>query len=304
MSIVLLTGGIGGAKLALGLQMLGRERVTAIVNTADDFEHLGLSISPDIDTLTYTLAGLDNRELGWGRADESWNFMAALKVLGAADWFMLGDRDLALHVERTRRLRSGESLSRVTDDFARRLGAGLAIAPMSDDPVRTMVITDRGGMTFQRYFVAERCAPVLRSVRFAGASAARPSARALAALADPSLEAIIIAPSNPWLSIDPILAVPGMREAIVAARAPVVAVTPLPGGRAVKGPTAKIMSELNLALSVESIAAHYEGLIDALLIDAADPAIVLSHARCDTVMHDDADRIRVARATLALAGAR
>jgi LPPG:FO 2-phospho-L-lactate transferase len=304
MSVALITGGIGGAKLALGLaQIVPGDKLTAIVNTGDDFTHLGLAISPDIDTLTYTLAGLSDEEKGWGRRGETWNFMAALEAIGGETWFALGDGDLALHVERTRRIAAGETLSAVTADFAQRLGVSAAIVPMSDRPVTTRVATDEGEMDFQRYFVERHCAPRLLSLRFDGAASAHPAPAALAALADPALEAILIAPSNPWLSVDPLLAVPGMREAIRAAGVPVVAVTPVPGGRAVKGPTAKIMAELGLAVSAASIAAHYEGVIDGLLLDEADRGTVLPIAQdfTDTIMRDLNDRIRVARAALALA---
>jgi LPPG:FO 2-phospho-L-lactate transferase len=301
-TVVVLTGGIGGAKLVLGLsQILTPERLTAIVNTGDDFDHLGLHVSPDIDTLLYTLSGLADKERGWGRADESWAFMEALRSVGGEDWFNLGDRDLALHVERTRRLAAGQSLGQITADFARSLGVDVRIVPMSDDPVATRVETDAGELDFQDYFVRRRCAPKVTAVRFAGAERARPSPRALQALADPRLRAILIAPSNPWLSIDPILAVPGMREALKAARAPVVLITPLPGGQAVKGPTAKIMGELGLALSAASIEDHYRGLADAFLLDVRDPPIAALHALTDTWMNSLEDRVRVARAALELA---
>jgi LPPG:FO 2-phospho-L-lactate transferase len=301
--VVVLTGGIGGAKLVLGLtRILPPDALTAIVNTGDDFRHLGLHVSPDIDTLLYTLSGLSDPERGWGRAGESWNFMGALRQIGGEDWFMLGDADLALHVERTHAL-SKESLSAVTDRFARRLGIACAIVPMSDAPVATRVRTDTGELEFQRYFVEHRCQPVLRGVRFEGAEHARPAPGALEALQAADLSAILIAPSNPWLSVDPILAVPGMREALRAAAAPVVVVTPLPGGAAIKGPTAKIMAELDLELTAASIARHYEGLADAILLDSADdPAgIPLPSAQIDTVMRTLEDRDRVAQAALDLA---
>jgi LPPG:FO 2-phospho-L-lactate transferase len=301
--IVVLTGGIGGAKLVLGLtRIVPPGNLTAIVNTGDDFRHLGLHVSPDIDTLLYTLSGLADPERGWGRAGETWNFMAALRAIGGDDWFMLGDADLALHVERTRAL-AGETLSAVTQRFARRLGIDIAIVPMSDDPVATRVATDEGELDFQRYFVQRRCEPVLRHVRFEGAETARPAPGALAALAAPGLSAILIAPSNPWLSVDPILAVPGMREALRAAGVPIVLVTPLPGGQAVKGPTAKIMAELGLELTAASIARHYEGLVDAIVLDDADDpaAIAVPSVRTDTMMRTLDDRIRVARAAIDLA---
>lgn len=302
--VVLLTGGVGGAKLARGLAaVLAPGQLTMIVNTGDDFTHLGLRISPDIDTLLYSLSGLSDEARGWGRAGETWNFMAALRQIGGADWFQLGDADLALHVERTHRL-AGESLSAVTADFAARLGISPRIVPMSDDPITTMVLTDEGELPFQRYFVARRCEPRLLSVRFAGAEAARPAPGVLAALADPELAAIIVAPSNPYLSIDPILAVPGLAAAM-RGRAPVVAVTPVPGGEAVKGPTAKIMRELGLDVATATIAQHYRGVIDGLVIDDRDDAATLPATlgvtRCDTLMHSAEDRARVASVALMLA---
>lgn len=301
-SVVVLTGGIGGAKLVLGLtHLVAPENLTAIVNTGDDSRHLGLHVSPDIDTLIYTLSGLADTDKGWGRAGETWGFMASLRAIGGEDWFNLGDHDLALHVERTRRLAAGERLSAITADFARKLGAGIGVVPMSDEPVATRVITDAGELAFQDYFVRRRCEPRVEAIRFAGAEAARPASGVVEALTAPDLEAILIAPSNPWLSVDPILSVPGMRDLLRAARAPVVVVTPLPGGRAVKGPTAKIMGELGLDLSIASIEAHYRGLADAFLLDAADPPIATPHAACDTIMISLEDRIRVARAALDLA---
>lgn len=270
--IVALCGGVGGAKMALGLERRFGPAVSVIVNTGDDFEHLGLQISPDIDTVVYTIAGLSDRERGWGRAGESWTFMDSLRQLGGETWFQLGDLDLAMHVERTRQLRAGVTLTRFTTAMAQRLGIAAAILPMSDDRVSTIVETQKGRLPFQRYFVERRCEPVLRSVEFENAPRAKPSAAALAALRDPDLAAILICPSNPYLSVDPILAVPGMREAIGASAAPVVAVSPLVGGNAVKGPTAKIMSELGLKADPLTIARHYDGLIDGLVIDNQDNA--------------------------------
>ena len=214
-----LSGGVGGAKLALGLyRILPPDTLTVVANTGDDFEHLGLSISPDLDTLLYTLSGQDNPELGWGRRGETWTFMAALEALGGETWFRLGDGDLATHVERTRRLKAGESLSAIIDDFRRRLGIRARLLPMSDDQVRTRLRTEAGWLDFQDYFVRLRCEPVVRELAFAGAETARPHPDFLAALADPQLRAVVICPSNPFISIDPILAVPG--RARRAARLP------------------------------------------------------------------------------------
>ena len=277
MKIVALSGGIGGAKLALGLaSVLAPGSLSVIANTGDDFTHLGLRICPDIDTLTYTLAGLDNPALGWGRADETWSFMETLEALGGETWFRLGDRDLALHVARTRRLAGGESLSAITADIAARLGIASAILPMSDETVATMVDTDEGALEFQEYFVHRQCRPAVRAIRFAGAAAARPADAVLAALAAPDLAGIVICPSNPFISIDPILAVPGMRTALRGAGVPVVAVSPLIGGRAVKGPTAKMMAEMGRTPDAAGIAGHYGDLLDGYVLDHEDAATVLA----------------------------
>ncbi len=302
--VVAITGGVGGAKLVLGLvHALPERTVTAIVNTADDFEHLGLAISPDIDTLLYTLANKANTAQGWGREGESWSFMTALRELGGEDWFQLGDGDLALHVLRSMGLQHGRSLSAIVADFARAWGISATVLPMSDDAVRTVVDTDAGTMPFQRYFVASRCEPVVRSIRFEGAKAARPAAGVIEAIMDPTTRAIIIAPSNPFLSIDPVLGVPGIREALAAAPAPVVAVSPIVGGKAVKGPTTKLMAELGIEPSAASVARHYVDFLDGLLVDERDPKadLPVAQAVADTLMVSLDDRIRVARAALSLA---
>ena len=241
--VVALSGGVGGAKLALGLsRVLPAGELMVVANTADDFEHLGLSISPDIDTLMYVLAGLDDTARGWGRRDETWTFMSALAALGGETWFQLGDGDLATHIERTRRLAAGESLSAITADFCRRLNIATRIVPMTDDKLRTRLRTAEGWLDFQDYFVRRRCEPVVFELAYDGASAARIHPEVLEALRDTRLRAVVICPSNPFVSIEPILAIPGMREAVSACAAPVVAVSPIIGGRAVKGPTAKLMS--------------------------------------------------------------
>ncbi|MFG1413179.1 2-phospho-L-lactate transferase [Xanthobacter sp. VTT E-85241] len=306
-SIVALCGGVGGAKLALGLEREFGAAVALVVNTGDDFEHLGLAISPDLDSVLYKLSGLSDEVRGWGRADESWNFMAALGEMGAETWFQLGDRDLALHVERTRRLRLGESLTQVTDLVRTRLGIAARLLPMSDMPVRTLVHTDEGTLPFQRYFVERRCAPAVTGFTFEGAATARPTSQVLAALAAPDLRAVVICPSNPYLSIDPILAVPGLRAALSAGRVPVVAVSPIIGGQAIKGPTAKIMAELKVPATSAAIAAHYDTLIDGLVIDTADgeerARISTPVAAVPTLMKTADDSMRLARDVLRFADA-
>src|SRR6202453_3392245 len=266
--VVALSGGIGGAKLAFGLsRILKPDSLLVVANVGDDFEHLGLHISPDADTLMYTLAGLDNAKLGWGRQDETWAFMETLNALGGDDWFRLGDRDLAVHVERTRRLLRGETLSVITADFCRRLGVGPRVSPATDDPVRTKLLTDEGWLDFQDYFVRLQCRPVVRELAFAGAEEARPHPDLMAALRDEHLRAVIICPSNPFISVEPILAVPGIRPALAAAAAPVIAVSPIIGGRAVKGPTAKMMGELGLTPSAAAVAERYGDLLGGYVMD-------------------------------------
>jgi LPPG:FO 2-phospho-L-lactate transferase len=299
--VTVLTGGVGGAKLVLGLlRLLPAADVTAIVNTGDDFRHLGLHVSPDIDTLLYTLSGKANRVQGWGREDETWSFLETLRDLGGPDWFQLGDRDVALHVLRTARLAAGEGLDAITADLALRFGIGATILPMANARVATQLETDEGLLDFQHYFVARRCVPRVSRILFDGADAALPAPGVLDAIA--GADAVLVAPSNPFLSIDPLLAVPGIRCALTETKAPVVAVSPIIGGKAVKGPTAKLMEELGIRLANTSIAAHYADFIDGLVIDQGDDAPDgIAVARTDTLMRDDADKARVAQAALDLA---
>jgi len=306
--VVALSGGIGGAKLALGLsRIVAPDNLIIVANVGDDFEHLGLHISPDVDTLMYTLAGLDNARLGWGRQDETWAFMETLSALGGADWFRLGDRDLAVHVERTRRLRHGESLSAITGDFCRRLGVGPRVLPATDDRLRTRLRTDEGWLDFQDYFVRLQCRPVVRELAFDGAADARPHQDLLAALGDERLQAVIICPSNPFISVEPILAVPGIREALFACAAPVIAVSPIIGGLAVKGPTAKMMTELGMIPSAAAVAKRYGEVLDGYVMDADDaqeaaqvtPKVTLAQ----TLMTNLAEREQLARVAIEAADA-
>ena len=302
--ILALAGGVGGARLARGLAgVLKPGELSIVVNTGDDFEHLGFLVCPDIDTVCYTLAGLNNVAQGWGLEGESWAFMDAIRRLGGESWFNLGDRDLATHALRSAMLDS-HSLSEITAHIASRLGVAHPIAPMSDDRVRSIVDTDEGELAFQHYFVRRRAEPRFRSIRFEGAETARPSAALLAALADPTLEAIILCPSNPVLSIAPILALPGVRDRIERRGVPVVAVSPFIGGRAVKGPAAKIMSEIGIATTAAGLASYYDGLLDGLVIDRVDTGEevdgVSLHAT-DTLMRDTGDQLRLAREVLGFA---
>jgi len=300
---VALCGGVGGAKLALGLsRVLAAESLTVVVNTGDDFRHLGLHVSPDIDTVLYTLGGIANTELGWGLEGETWGFMDALARLDGPTWFRLGDHDLATHAVRTAMLAKGSSLSEVTAHLGRRLGVGPRVVPMSDDRVATEVDTDEGTLAFQTYFVGRRAEPIVKAIRFDGASNARPAARARAAMTSDDLAGVIICPSNPWLSIDPLLATPGWRELLASRTVPCIAVTPLVGGRAIKGPTAKIMAELGLPLDVTAIVDHYAGLIDGFVLDAVDEdragSLNVPTLVTNTMMRTLDDRIALAEAAL------
>jgi LPPG:FO 2-phospho-L-lactate transferase len=305
-TVVALSGGIGGAKLALGLSLvLDPADLVVVANTGDDFQHLGLSISPDIDTVMYTLAGLNNPVTGWGRRDETWRFMQALEQLGGETWFRLGDTDLATNMERTRRLAAGDSLSDITADFCRRLGVRCRVVPMSDHIVGTRVKTDRGWLDFQDYFVRYQCAPVVEGFLFAGVETAAPSPGFLAALRDPALRAVVICPSNPFISIDPILSLRGVRDALRSCAAPVVAVSPIIGGQAVKGPTAKMMRELGLSVTATTVGERYADFLDGYVVDDRDasgldlPSIAIRATK--TLMQTLDDRKRLAAAVVDLA---
>lgn len=308
--VLALSGGVGGAKLAAGLAAaLPADRLTIAVNTGDDFEHLGLTICPDIDSVVYALAGLNDEQRGWGVAGESWQAMAMFNRLGEADWFNLGDRDLAMHVARSWRLRTGDSLSEVTLRLAGELGITHGVVPMTDAAVRTQVETEAGWLDFQHYFVREQCRPAARSIRFSGTPGA-PASKGLAeALARPDLSAVILCPSNPFLSVDPILAVDGVRDRLAALGVPFVAVSPLVGGKAIKGPLGKLLGELGKGADNFAIARHYDGLLDHLIIDESDAGdaeglreMGVSVTITGTVMCGAADRVRLARVALSAAG--
>jgi LPPG:FO 2-phospho-L-lactate transferase len=304
-TVVAICGGVGGAKLALGLQHLLAERLTVVVNVGDDFDHLGLRICPDLDTVIYTLAGLSDKVRGWGRSGETWNFMEATRQLGGEIWFALGDRDLALHVERTVRLASGETLTEIIGRISAKLGIAPRLLPITDGQLRTKVHTDIGVLDFQRYFVQHRCKPTVQGISFDGADTADINPLVVEALSSSNLGAVIVCPSNPYLSIDPILAVPGLHQAIKQRNVPVVAVSPIIGGRAVKGPTEKIMREMGIQTTSASIAKHYAGLIDGLVIDNSDSGEAdqsgIRVLAVPTLMTDLASRIVLARETLGFA---
>lgn len=305
MKIAALAGGVGGAKLAHGLALrLPPEDLTIIVNTGDDFEHLGLYICPDLDTVCYTLAGLANPETGWGRAGETWQAMSNAARLGGPDWFRLGDQDLGAHLERTRRLKSGQRLSQVTRDFCRAWGVQPAVLPMSDERVATIVDTvEEGELSFQEYFVLHRCQPQVKGFRFEGIASARPAPGVLEALA--GADAVVICPSNPWVSIDPILAVAGLKSEMN--RKPAAAVSPIIDGRTVKGPAAKMFQEMGAAPSPLAVAAHYHGLLTGFVLDKVDTGYAqtleasgLRICVTDILMKSTEDRRRLAGEALNL----
>ena len=269
--VLAVSGGIGGAKLALGLyHVMEPGHLTVLANTGDDFEHFGLSISPDIDTLMYTLAGVNDKDQGWGRANETWSFMEAVKEMSGEDWFNLGDRDLATNVLRTSRLRMGKSLGGITKEFCEKLGVHAEILPMSNEPVRTMVKTLEGDVPFQQYFVRDRCSSIVTGFEFDGADVAQPDHKVVDAIVDSEFDAIIICPSNPFISIDPILSVPGYKEALMKSETPVVGISPVIGSDSVKGPTAKIMKELGMPVSSLSVAKHYKEILDGFIVNSQD----------------------------------
>ena len=303
MKIVALSGGVGGAKLALGLDReIASEDLTIVANTGDDFIHHGLPVSPDIDTLVYTLAGLNDEVRGWGLKDETWSFMASLARHGGETWFNLGDQDLAMHVLRRERLGAGDPLSLVTDEIRRQFQINARILPMSDQPVPTVVLTeDAGDLPFQRYFVERQAAPTVTGFRFEGVADATPAPGVLGAIK--AADGVIVCPSNPFISIDPILAVPGIRAALKAKR--VVAVSPIVQGDAIKGPTAKMFRELGFQPSQRAVAERYKDIVDVLVIDNADAgetadvaALGLETLLADTVMTDLASKQRLARAAI------
>jgi len=269
LSIVALAGGVGGAKLADGLaRCLPPENLTIIVNTGDDFVHWGLNISPDLDTVCYTLAGLANPVTGWGRMDESWHVFEQMERLGADNWFRLGDKDLATHLERTRRLRAGEPLSSITRDFCARWGIRHTILPMSDDPVPTMVDTlELGELPFQEYFVHQRCQPTVKGFRFEGVEKAKPAPGVVEAISE--TDAVVFCPSNPWVSIDPILRI--LPSSTVHRPSSFFSVSPIIGGETVKGPAAKMFKELGIEPSALAVARHYgESVLAGFVLDEVD----------------------------------
>ena len=294
--ILALTGGVGGAKLALGLsKVLPPDELMFAVNTGDDFEHLGLHISPDLDSLTYALSQQNNTETGWGRAGESWNFIETLGALGGEAWFRLGDKDLALHTARTQMLKAGATLSQATAAITQSMDIEHTVAPMSDSPVRTIVHSDQGDLAFQHYFVREGCGPKVNGFSFDGIESAKLNPLIRDWLAD--CAGVIICPSNPFVSVDPLLHLDGFGEALKSL--PVIAVSPIVGGIAIKGPAAKMMQELDMPATALAVADHYQGLIDGFIVDQTDAELVeqfnLPTISTPSVMVTLQDRIDLAR---------
>ena len=305
-SIIALSGGIGGSKLALGLaNSMSPEKLMIIANIGDDFKHLGLHVSPDIDTLLYTLSGKSDSKKGWGLANETWKVMEALEKIGGETWFKLGDMDLATHLERTKKLHSGELLSNIISNLCKKFGIKSRIIPVSDDIVQTIVKTPDGDLEFQEYFVKNRCKPIVTGFSFLGAEKASPNRDFLEALSSPNLKAVIICPSNPFISIDPILSVNGVREELINCQAPVIAVSPIIGRFAIKGPIAKQLKELGYQVSATSIANYYRDFIDGFVIDNEDREAVtevedmdIKVKVCDILMHDLTTKIELAKTVL------
>ncbi len=308
LKVVALAGGVGGAKLADGLRgVLNPKNLTVVVNTGDDFKHLGLHISPDLDTVCYTLAGLANPDTGWGRRDESWQAIQNVEALGGPAWFRLGDKDLGTHLERTRLLKEGLPLSEITRRFCAAWKVQSRILPMTDQMVQTIVQTDEGELPFQEYFVHRRCEPAVHGFEFRGADNSAPTPGVLEALE--AAEVVVICPSNPWVSIGPILAIPGMREAVE--RRPTVAISPIIGGAAVRGPAAKMYTEMGMKPSAAAVASHYQGLVRGMVIDRVDSELrdqIESYMMwvlvTSTLMRNPHDRRRLAGDVLNFIGAK
>lgn len=306
--ILAVSGGVGGAKLAFGLaQVLAPEQLTIVANTADDFEHLGLHISPDIDTLIYTLSGRSNKAQGWGLVNESWSVLETLRELGGECWFQLGDRDLATHLFRTHLLKQGKTLSAVTRALCAALGVEHAIIPMSDDAVATKVKTPQGELSFQDYFVRHACKPVVEEIRFDGIDRAAPQGDWWSLLDGSELDAVIVCPSNPFVSVDPILGLTGVRESLKNTSATVIAVSPIIGGEAIKGPAARMMAQMGHDVSALGVAHYYRDWADTFVIDGLDATLAPQIESCGlevavvpTMMNTAADKIRLARSLLNL----
>ncbi len=306
--IVVLAGGVGAARFLQGIvQLVPQEEVTVIVNTGDDREFYGLNVSPDLDSVMYTLAGLANEAQGWGIRDETYNAMKQLTAYGHEDWFALGDRDLATHIHRTYLLRQGQTLSEVTHDLCQHLGLRLHLLPMSDQSVQTHILTPAGLIHFEEYMVKRQCSDLVQDIQFIGASDAKPAPGVMDALKD--AEAILIAPSNPLVSIGSILAIPGIHDRLHEASGTVVAVSPIVGGSPIKGPADKLMTGMHMEVSPVGIARYYRDFLDVMVIDQQDahllPAIEdlgIPAIATDTIMRDMTAKTALASSVLSAAG--
>lgn len=300
LKVVALAGGVGAAKFLVGLSgVMSPEDITIISNTGDDIELLGLRVCPDIDTVMYTLAGVINQETGWGVAGDTFECLKVIERVGGPAWFKLGDRDLAIHIRRTEMLKEGRTLTEVTAALGRALGVRSTILPMTDAYTPTRVATDEGDMHFQEYFVRRRCEPRVRAISFDRIESARPAAGATEAIS--SADAVLVCPSNPFISVGPILAVPGMREALEETAAPVVAISPIVAGRALKGPAADMLNDLGYEVSARGVAQVYRGLVDLFIIDERDAEIGSSIEEigvevraANTLMNTLEDKLRLA----------
>jgi LPPG:FO 2-phospho-L-lactate transferase len=307
MKTVALAGGVGGAKLVEGLSKVLRSKdLTVIVNTGDDFVHLGLKICPDLDTVCYTLAGYANPATGWGRSQETWMALETLGILGGPTWFRIGDQDLGLHLERTRRIKDGFSLSQITGEFCAAFGVKVKVLPMSDDDVRTIVITKEGELQFQEYFVRQACRPQITGFRFEGIAAAVPAPGVIKAIQ--SADLVVFCPSNPWVSLDPILSVSGIKTALLD-KVKTIGVSPIIGGTTLKGPAAKMYTELGISPSALAVANHYQDILTHFIIDRVDASLDASIQNLgvkttitNTIMKTQKEKIRLAKEVLEFGG--
>lgn len=306
MTILCLSGGVGGARFAEGLQRaLPSGHLSIVVNTADDFDYLGLRICPDLDSVLYSLGGLNDTQRGWGRSGETWECQGVLKKLGDPAWFALGDRDLAIHLIRTKDLHMGKSLAQITQSFAAMLSVPSTLIPMTEDRVMTVLQTNLGRLEFQDFFVKQRGEPIVKGITYEGIESSRIHPQLVSLLQSESLQAILIAPSNPYLSIDPILSIPGMRDLLKSRRVPCIAISPLVGGNAVKGPLGEMLDSLEGSRSPEVFIRHYEALIDGFVVDISDESQVrnidLPCRALPTLMTDADSRLALAKQAFSFA---
>lgn len=308
--ILALTGGVGGAKLATGLaKILSNEELHIVVNTGDDFNYWGLPISPDIDTVMYNLAGVNNTSLGWGIEDEKWTILEGMEKMKVDNWFRIGDRDLLTHLHRAQLLNDGHSLTSATDIICNKYGVHHSIIPMTDNPIHTLLHTKKDTIVFQDYFVKQKCKPIIHSISYQGCDDSMPSAKLMTLIDNPSLKGIVICPSNPFLSIAPILSIPLLRKKLQSMSVPIIAVSPLINGQAIKGPTSKIMYELGVDVSNFGIASFYSDIISGIVIDASDSSDKMKLKKqginvftTNTLMKSNTDKVKLAKSVLSYLG--